>query len=179
MLNYRYLSTSTEIETYSSHFVESLTTIINKRLLLEDSSDSSMEEPTINTFSEKVLIAIVIAVPCLLIFLFCVICCVYPGLSDQCYNGRERSDREYGDAVVRRHAEEEEKNKENPQERRNRIVNHVASNRVTMVRRFVCLRLQRASRISLGPSTPPTLLYLCFNILTSLLCCLFSAVCRL
>eukprot|EP00979_Chaetoceros_neogracilis_P018987 scaffold11580_cov205-Chaetoceros_neogracile.AAC.1 len=118
-----------------SNLFENATAVINDDALF-GSSDPTTDEPEISMLAQQRITLVITAIPCIVILAICAICCFCPRITnnlDTCIsiNGG-RSDDEYIDAIARRQMEEEEKNRENPVERRKRLENHVSSNNVTM-----------------------------------------------
>jgi hypothetical protein len=137
---YRHLSPNiSENMTSFSNLFENATAVINDDALF-GSSDPTTDEPEISMLAQQRITLVITAIPCIVILAICAICCFCPRITnnlDTCIsiNGG-RSDDEYIDAIARRQMEEEEKNRENPVERRKRLENHVSSNNVTMVSEY-------------------------------------------
>jgi hypothetical protein len=137
---YRHLSPNiSENMTSFSNLFENATAVINDDALF-GSSDPTTDEPEISMLAQQRITLVITAIPCIVILAICAICCFCPRITnnlDTCIsiNGG-RNDDEYIDAIARRQMEEEEKNRENPVERRKRLENHVSSNNVTMVSEY-------------------------------------------
>jgi len=146
MFDYRYLSSVSEEDVaFSSNPFENATTTNTSEIDIVGSGDPSADERSISILAQKEIIAIVLILPIIFILIIGFTCCFCPGFFskiDDCVNNiGSQSDRVYGDAVVRRQIEEEEKNKEDPDERRARLDKHFEKHRVKMVRNVdMCLR---------------------------------------
>ena len=94
------------------------------------------ENGAVDVVLDREITDIIIAVFTFIILMLFGLCCFskrFRDFLDNAVNIQTNSDEVYGNAVVRRQIEEEERTKENPEERRERLINHFAFKKVTMV----------------------------------------------
>ena len=133
------------------------------------SGDPSADENSTSMLVQKAIILFFTLVPIVLILIMGCMCCFCPGafatIDDYINSIGSQSDRDYGDAIVRRQIERDEKNKEDPDERRARLEEHFKKHRVKMVRNFdMFFKLRPKIKWALVF----LMLLLCFNSLTML-----------
>jgi len=108
-------------------------------MLHEDALDRMVFESTAAADTdEKGIILTIVLVPLVIVAAAVIGCCCFPRLSRVIdnminQNNRGESDRRYHDVILRQQLAEQEKNKEEPSERRERLIQHFERNSVKMV----------------------------------------------
>ena len=137
MFDYRYLLSGSGEDVV---VFENATTTNERDTGMMGSGDASEDENSTSMLVQKEIILFFNLVPIVLILIMGCMCCFCPGafatIDDYINSIGSQSDRDYGDAIVRRQIERDEKNKEAPDERRARLEEHFMKYRVKMVRKF-------------------------------------------
>jgi hypothetical protein len=164
MFDYRYLLSGSGEDVV---VFENATTTNERDTGMMGSGDASEDENSTSMLVQKEIILFFNLVPIVLILIMGCMCCFCPGafskVDDYINSIGSQSDR--GDAIVRRQIERDEKNKEDPDERRARLEEHFKKHRVKMVRNFdMFFKLRPKIKWALVF----LMLLLCFNSLTML-----------
>lgn len=107
------------------------------------------ENGAVDVVLDREITDIIIGVFTFIILMLLGLCCFskrFRDFLDNAVNIQTNSDEVYGNAVVRRQIEEEERTKENPEERRERLINHFELKKVTMALTPDCFFKNRMHR---------------------------------